>query len=380
MDDLRTRLHQIDDLAAPDLTDRIRPGQPRRGDVSTQEPQPSRGRRIAIAVVAFAVFGAAAGLGWAALHGGTSAVPGDESASPTVEEPSPIPSMEVAYLYPFFTGIGGWHTRDTGPVSDGNATTAWAATVPFDDRDLDPKAPAIPRYTIASLAPGEMLLTAEVVPWSHAPDKGPYPPGSLDRLDLATAKVRGPEAEEPAGTYSVLEIPDGYVLVRVYIGDSQPTADEIRVAQSELDTLQVPPVCPVPAHGPFGAQALPASGSPGDRVMVSGPMPFQHEDGTYDQRLDESMIAWWNVNPSDWVYLSSVPEPTPSPVGPGPAIRLGEDGKGMCSFDIPFTVPDVPPGVYPIAVIGTTGGSSTLEASIEFEVTSSGENSEPRTA
>jgi hypothetical protein len=80
-------------------------------------------------------------------------------------------------------------------------------------------------------------------------------------------------------------------------------------------------------------------------------MPFQRHDGSFDVEGRTIAIAWWNANKQDWPYLSSFSTRSPSPVSSGPIVRLGEGGEGQCSFSITFTVPDVPPGDYPIVVI-----------------------------
>jgi hypothetical protein len=180
---------------------------------------------------------------------------------------------------------------------------------------------------------------------------------------------RGPEAEEPTGNCSVLEIPNRYVLVRVHLGSSSPSDALVQRAQAELDTLQIPPVCPAPAHGGYGASANPSSGAPGDSVTVEGPMPFRHEDGSYDTSGETTMVAWWNASPNDWEHLSPSSSVSPSPAGPGPIVRLGEGGTGACSLAIDFSVPDVPPGDYPIVVLQEAGSrGSTIEASLVFHV------------
>jgi hypothetical protein len=49
-------------------------------------------------------------------------------------------------------------------------------------------------------------------------------------------------------------------------------------------------------------------------------------------------------------------------------LRLGEGGGDTCSFSVSFTVPDVPPGTYPIVVLQEGGGGSSIEASLAFRV------------
>jgi len=81
-------------------------------------------------------------------------------------------------------------------------------------------------------------------------------------------------------------------------------------------------------------------------------MPFQRKDGSYDTSGQTRMIVWWNASPKDWPYLSSFSNVDPSPAVQGsPLLRLGEGGGDTCSFSVSFTVPDVPPGTYPIVVL-----------------------------
>jgi hypothetical protein len=168
--------------------------------------------------------------------------------------------------------------------------------------------------------------------------------------------------------------PHDYVLIRVYFGVTEPSAALVGQAQEALDHLEVPPVCPVPAEGPLGAEASPTQGAPGDQVELIGPMPFQHEDGSFDTSGDTTVVAWWNADPEDWVELVSFSAgPLPSPAGQGPLLRLGEGGRNACSFTIPFEVPEVPPGDYSIVLLQEGGvgteASATLEASLTFRVT-----------
>jgi hypothetical protein len=367
MRDLKQRLHEVDLEAAPDLEGRIRGSARGREPILPFEPRAQSGRRVLVSVVAFGLFVAAGTFAWQALN----------PATPT---PSPAPTKpasgdeRVKYLTLLFVGTD-WNLRDGEPVTEGEATVAWASNVPFDDRDLVPRAPAIPTWTIASLPPHGIVVTALATPWAFDPATGPFPPGSLDPFDLSAAHVRGPDAEEPPGDYSVYQLqPHDYVLIRVYFGSTEPSAELVGKAQAALDHLEVPPVCPVPEEGPLGADASPTLGAPGDQVELTGPMPFQHEDGSFDTSGDTTIVAWWNADPKDWVELVSFSTGAlPPPAGPGPLLRLGEGGRDACSFTIPFEVPDVPPGDYSIVLLQEGGSgteaSATLEASLTFRVT-----------
>jgi hypothetical protein len=158
------------------------------------------------------------------------------------------------------------------------------------------------------------------------------------------------------------------VFQHFYFGTPSPSERLIERAQQELDTLQLPPNCPVPARGGYGDLST-DSGAPGDRVTISGPMPFGRKDGSYDMSGEARMIVWWNASPDDWPSLSSFSEVRPSPVVDGsPLLRLGEHGGGSCMLSVTFTVPDVPPGEYPIVILNEGGKGWAMAASLAFHV------------
>lgn len=274
---------------------------------------------------------------------------GPDWGTPELVKPSATGTAPTSaeYLPLVFAQFGnGWNVRNFDSVEEGTPTKAWASTVTIDARDLGPRKPAIPVHTIESLPPGEAVIVALATPWHFDPSEGPYPSGSLDPLNFSDATIRGPEAEEPEGDYTIYEVQNGYTAVRVFFG-ATPTGAELEAAQAELATLQVPPTCPIG----YEASASPTEAEPGETVTLTGPMPFQFEDGSYDAEGRTIAIAWWNADEKDWPYLSSFSTRSPSRVASGPIVRLGEGGVGQCSFAITFTVPDVPPGDYPIVVI-----------------------------
>ncbi len=279
------------------------------------------------------------------------------------------PSVAKEYLPVFFTGTTGWHIQDSGRAPLPGGSVAWASTVRFDQADLAPNAPAIPPTTIASLPPNGIIVTAEVVPSEYDPSNGAYPPRTLASLDLSGAKLRGPEAEEPPGNYAVMEI-QGYVLVRVYYGTSTPSAALVRKAQAELDTLQIPPVCPVPP-GAYKPVLSVTSGPPGTQVTVSGPVSYQGMDGTYEV-AKEQMQVWWNFqsdNSNRWTDLLPGGA-SPSPANSGAVTMVtSATADGVCSWQASFAVPDVPAGAYPITVLIVSGPGATGGGSLIFHVT-----------
>lgn len=274
-------------------------------------------------------------------------------------------SEDHVYLAPYLRGGVGWDTRTSEPARAGDATWAWASTIPLRHEH---EAVAIPARTIAALPPDGIAITALTVMSGYDLSLGPFP-FDLSGLSLADARLRGPQEEEPAGDYAVLEQYVEPVLIRVYFGTSSPSDRQIDRAQQELDTLQLPPICPVPARGGYGVEMSTDSGTPGDRVMVSGPMPFQGEDGSYDTNHETRTIVWWNASGDEWPYLSSFSEVQPSPAVDGsPLLRLGESGGDNCTFAVSFTIPVVPPGTYPIVVLREGGRWSAIAASLVFHV------------
>jgi hypothetical protein len=283
----------------------------------------------------------------------------------TTSKPQPSGSTHVVYLAPYLAGREDWHTQSSCPARAGDPTFAWASTIPFGSEH---EAIVIPVNTIAALPAAGIVIAVQAVMSGYDPALGPFP-FDLSGLSLADATRRPPNEEEPPGEYEVLELDSEPVLVRVYFGTASPSLELIDSAQAELDTLQLPPVCPAPAEGGYGAELSTHRGAPGDVVTVSGPMPFQREDGSYDTSGLTRMIAWWNASPEDWPYLSSFSTVRPSPaVETSPLLRLGEGGGEKCSFSIRFLVPNVPPGDYPIVVLQEGAGSSTIEASLVFHV------------
>jgi hypothetical protein len=279
------------------------------------------------------------------------------------------PAGDLVYHAPFIAGGSGWYTDRSDPAPERSATRAWASTEPIAPADVRLGA-AIPPETIAALPPDGIVVTALATPWERDPSQGPWPEGT-GPFDLNTARARGPVAEEPSGDYAVYEMYRHGVLVRVYFGSAVPSPDVLARAQAELDTLQPPPVCPLPAEGGYGATLNVSEARPGQQVTISGPMPFGREDGSYDATSDGAMIAWWNAAESDWPYLAEFSTTEPSPAMPGSELlRLGEGGRASCSFSITFAVPNVPTGEYPITVIQEGPDSAALAASLTLGVTS----------
>jgi hypothetical protein len=296
--------------------------------------------------------------------------PADVSSSPSGSETAATGEF---YLEPYLAGGQGWNSRSSAPVSatGKNGTTAWASTIPISEEDVKLRA-AIPPTTISALPPDGIIVTVEVVPASYQDTAVPFP--YADRsYDLSTATERGPEAEEPTGKYSVLEIddPEAATLVRVYFGTANVTNPLLAKAQTELDTLQLPPTCTVGGPGSLTVSASATAGSPGDTITLTGRIPLQRQDGSFDESGSGRLVAWWNANPDDWPYLASDPSSAsviPGVQGEGGIIELGTSSMDSCLFEIQFVVPSVTRGDYPVVVLQQGGGGATLVGSVVIQV------------
>jgi hypothetical protein len=374
MTDLDERFRRAKQLPPPDLWSEVLRRADGTDDSGTVDGSTDRGSlrgRVAAGVVAFATFMVAAVFVWTGFRAGPSApadlAPTQGASSRSFVTTLPGAPSDYRYLYPFFREREGWHVHDQGEVPDGAGSVAWASTIPFDPADLDPAAPAIPPSTIEQLPPDGVVLTAEVVPSAFDPSLGPWPPGSLDGLRLAQATVRGPDAEEPPGDYAVYEIDGPYVLIRAYFGDAHPSPSSLDAAQAELDTLEVPPVCPVPAEGSFpDTMILGATDvTPGETVSVFSLMPFQHEDGSYDRGADTVIELWWDAEPESWVQLLSE---TP----PAGTTLLAKGGPGSCFLSATLTVPvDAALGDHRVVALETNDArdEGTLFGTVVLHVT-----------
>jgi hypothetical protein len=167
-----------------------------------------------------------------------------------------------------------------------------------------------------------------------------------------------------------MENADAATLVRVYFGSPNPSPELVARAQSELDTLQLPPACTAGGPGSFAVSVSTTTASSGDVLTLTGAVPFQREDGSFDESGSGRMVAWWNADPKDWEHLSfGLSSPSPAVEGQG-ILELGQASMDTCTFSIPFTVPESAPGGYPVVVLQEGGGGATLEGSVIVHVTS----------
>ena len=153
------------------------------------------------------------------------------------------------------------------------------------------------------------------------------------------------------------------------LGEPTPTGQPTPTDQP----TPTPPSC-TPVEGQYHASLTPSSGPAGSSVQVSGPRPLYNYDES--PPFDSSPLTfevWWNVTPDQWErLLPSWTGPSPSPTGPGNVVLVGEvTTEPVCEFQLQFTVPDVPPGSYPIVVMEIwDGGGALYDSDLQtFEVT-----------
>lgn len=133
-----------------------------------------------------------------------------------------------------------------------------------------------------------------------------------------------------------------------------------------------PSDCAVPKDYPLDATVNPQAGTIGTNVVVTGPVPFYEQDGTFD--ASEIIEVWWNADPETyWDLLNGSEALAVNPNSP--VQRLGEQpANEACDFKITFTVPDVPEGKYNVVIIhGQAGGVALYDLGHTFEVIGDGQ-------
>ena len=127
--------------------------------------------------------------------------------------------------------------------------------------------------------------------------------------------------------------------------------------------------CPTPARPvAYNVNIQPAAGAPGSTVFVTGNTPLFSPAARYIGPTGK-IGFWFNLPPNGWENIySTVPAPTAN--SGAPIVHLGEASvQGRCSYRVTFTVPDMPPGSYPLVLIEHVHGSSSAFEPINFEVT-----------
>ena len=116
--------------------------------------------------------------------------------------------------------------------------------------------------------------------------------------------------------------------------------------------------------GAYDTSFSAASGPPGATVVVTGMLPFppRGEGGQYAPT--DRLEVWWNDDtlPNSSYYDAVAPN--------GPPQRLASlDVSSTCAYRIEFTVPDIPPGTYPVTLRAYGGGGYSWPGWESFTVT-----------
>ena len=120
-----------------------------------------------------------------------------------------------------------------------------------------------------------------------------------------------------------------------------------------------------------------SSAKPGTTVTASGPIYYLGEDGSVIPNAPTAAVQiWWGVDESNWTSVivqgaanaaANSGDTTGSVEGPFQIAHV--QLSGTCSFSVPFVVPDVPPGAYPVGVVYATDTGISLYSSLTLKVT-----------
>ena len=129
--------------------------------------------------------------------------------------------------------------------------------------------------------------------------------------------------------------------------------------------------CPIPPRGEggFSVTVQPTTGRAGSTVQITGNTPLVSKSGEYVG--PEGKIGFWfNLPFREWehAYLGNN---VPRSNNGIPVTHLGEaDVRGRCRYRVTFSMPNVPPGTYPLVAIEHGGGSAAaMGKPIDLHVT-----------
>jgi len=109
-----------------------------------------------------------------------------------------------------------------------------------------------------------------------------------------------------------------------------------------------------------------STGEPGSVIHVSGPLYYLDKAGEVWVDADDTVQAWWNVEPEEYasVALAAIAAANGSDPGlSGDELLVGADRtERACSFHLLVTVPQVPPGTYPVTVLRVGGSDDSASA------------------
>jgi hypothetical protein len=193
-----------------------------------------------------------------------------------------------------------------------------------------------------------------------------------DRFDLADFRYGETACYAPTPQYQLRFQEYGrYFQWQVSFGPEASHVQQERTVQA-LDSFEVlTPECPTRTS--YEPVIAPAAGPSGTIVEINGPIATEGSEGGGWGAPLARLEAWWNLDPSDPDGWTSVFTDDPTPYGPGPVEPVGRwFADGTCTYTVSFRVPEVSPGTYPIALIGSGPdvlGPSSSASAVWFEVT-----------
>lgn len=145
----------------------------------------------------------------------------------------------------------------------------------------------------------------------------------------------------------------------------------VLVGSGTLAAAQIiddPSDCAVPKDYPLVAALSPQAGTVGISVVVTGPVPFYQQDGTFD--ASETIEVWWNADPeTDWELVDGGDAVAVNPNSPVEKVAE-QPANEACDLKITFMVPDVPEGKYSVVILQHAGdGVALYDLGHTFEVT-----------
>jgi hypothetical protein len=154
-----------------------------------------------------------------------------------------------------------------------------------------------------------------------------------------------------------------------------PQASEATEADTllALDSLRAGDVCDTGNDG-YVPGVVPTSGVAGTQATVGGEFPHgEPGPGGYPVEADAEWVeVWWNLDPSEPGGWSSALPGGEDPIAAesGPVFKLGRvDVMDSCTYEVPFEIPHVEPGVYPVVVIQMDPESASSFQPAHLEVT-----------
>ena len=153
--------------------------------------------------------------------------------------------------------------------------------------------------------------------------------------------------------------------VRIWVAPSSEDPLELAtVLDLREATLETPYLsCPdIQRHGP----PWNPSAAPGAELTIVADSAGRDEGGR--PAVDSFMEVWWNLDVDRYETAVSATD-EPAAAGPGPVLRtLARPVDHACETRLTFSVPDVPPGDYPVVILRFSGIGEDAIAGYTFKI------------